>query len=665
MSKKAFHSASFLGRLRRDASGNTLAIVAAAIIPLSAMIGGSIDISRLYLTKTRLQQACDAGALAGRKDMSGITWTDANKTVAEQFFRLNFPEGRYGTGTSSIDFTASSAGAVTGAAVADVPMTLMSLFNMPTRTIHAECTADLQLPNTDVMFVLDTTLSMNDANPGDSQSRIVALREAVSSFYTQLQQVKPAGSHIRYGFVPYSGTVNVGMLLKRDWIVDSWTYDSREANGTTQSGGDGVEPDTTTSSSTKKIKGNTTSSTAPGLAEKCTGPTQSNDYSEGKWSDWSAWTPSDNALPRSHSRQRTRVGTTYSYKLNNGVCTITSTTYSSDYVEEQTETIKKNPNAGKPKGTTTNYNWSYKAISYPLTSLKGTGDGNELVSGGSFEAQVEDKHQMRPITWTESNACIEERKTRRTSEGEDTPRNDMDVDLVPDKDHSDTQWRPFLPGLVYGRNNTSFTATGSWKYTTDAPTNTATNYLTPFKSPDEYGACPSPARKLAEIDDASTLTTYLSTLKPKGFTYHDIGFLWGLRLMSRDGIFREENRAAEATGRVARHLIFMTDGDTDTRIGAYDAWGLSAIDRRRTPIGSIPTNIAQNAITEDRLRTLCTLAKNDKNITVWVIAFGTDLTTLLSDCASPGRAYQADNASQLTATFSQIASQIAQLRVTR
>ena len=108
----------------------------------------------------------------------------------------------------------------------------------------------------------------------------------------------------------------------------------------------------------------------------------------------------------------------------------------------------------------------------------------------------------------------------------------------------------------------------------------------------------------------------------------------------------------------------MTDGETDTRIGGYDAWGLSAVARRRTPSGSIPTNAQQNTLTEERLSELCTIAKNQKNITVWVIAFGTTLTTMLSDCASPNRAYQADNADELTETFSQIASQIAQLRLT-
>ena len=37
----------FLARLRRDRRGNTLAIMAAMIVPLAGMVGGGIDISRL------------------------------------------------------------------------------------------------------------------------------------------------------------------------------------------------------------------------------------------------------------------------------------------------------------------------------------------------------------------------------------------------------------------------------------------------------------------------------------------------------------------------------------------------------------------------------------------------------------------------------------------
>ena len=60
----------FLTRLARDVRGNTLAIVGAALVPLAGMIGSGVDMSRAYMAKTRLQSACDAAALAGRRVMT-------------------------------------------------------------------------------------------------------------------------------------------------------------------------------------------------------------------------------------------------------------------------------------------------------------------------------------------------------------------------------------------------------------------------------------------------------------------------------------------------------------------------------------------------------------------------------------------------------------------
>lgn len=655
--------AGLLTRLARDRAGNTLAITAAAIVPLIALIGGGVDISRIYLAKTRLQQACDAGALAGRKSMTGITWTTQNLGTANNFFHTNFPDGKFGAGNPTVTYSASNTGAVTGVANIVMPMTLMGVFNAGDKALTANCTADLQLPNTDVMFVLDTTLSMNDINPGDSVSRIVALRSSVQDFYTQLQQVKPAGAHIRYGFVPYSSTVNVGMLLKRDWIQDNPEYDSRVPNGEPVSKDNGQEAENISGTDTVTTSGRSYTGTKyQGSSEKCTAP--ANTLTD-TYTAWSAWSPSNTAVPRERSRTRTRNGTTYSAGLSNGVCWITPTIYD-NLVQNITDWVRPNPNAGKDKADSYIYNWFYQRVVYPVADLKGTGDGGATVSGGNLTVpRITNNFGTKIFPWNQTNACIEERRTRRTDEGSNIPRYDMDVDLVPNRADPDTQWKPYIPGIVYARAPSGPTATSGWSFTDDAPTATTSNYYTPSADTNQWGACPTYSRKMAEINDPTVINNYLGLLKPAGYTYHDIGMLWGLRLISPQGLFASEHQAAEVNGKIARHLIFMTDGDTDTRTGVYDAWGLSALARRRTPKGSIPTNAQQNTITEQRLGELCTVAKNDKNITVWVIAFGTSLTTMLSNCASPNRAYEAKNAAELTATFSQIASQIAQLRITR
>ena len=85
-----------LRNLLTDTKGNTLAIFAAALVPLVAMIGSGLDLSFAYMAKAKLQNACDAAVLAGRQSMNGNLWKDANEAEAHKFFDFNFPTGMMG-----------------------------------------------------------------------------------------------------------------------------------------------------------------------------------------------------------------------------------------------------------------------------------------------------------------------------------------------------------------------------------------------------------------------------------------------------------------------------------------------------------------------------------------------------------------------------------------
>ena len=117
------------------------------------------------------------------------------------------------------------------------PTTIMSAFGFGDFTIQVSCTAEINISNTDIMFVLDTTGSMLEVNPGDSQPRIDVLRDTVKSFHAQMESSKATGTRIRYGFLPYSTNVNVGHLLKDEWVVSEWTYQSRRMLGSGNTSG--------------------------------------------------------------------------------------------------------------------------------------------------------------------------------------------------------------------------------------------------------------------------------------------------------------------------------------------------------------------------------------------------------------------------------------------
>src|SRR3546814_13613961 len=115
----------FLTRLLHNEAGNTLAIVAAAIFPLAGMIGGGLDMSRLYLAKTRLQQACDAGALAGRKALGSGRWSrTTGDDAAKARFQANFPDAAYGASASTKSIHATG-GTITCNAPAVLPQTIL------------------------------------------------------------------------------------------------------------------------------------------------------------------------------------------------------------------------------------------------------------------------------------------------------------------------------------------------------------------------------------------------------------------------------------------------------------------------------------------------------------------------------------------------------------
>lgn len=668
-------SSSFLMRLFRDTRGNTLVLMAAALLPLLALTGGAVEVGRYYITKSQLQNACDAAVLAGRKSMTGVTWTTADETIARNFFNTNFPSGSLGSINSSIAFVTDSAGVVNGTATATSPATLMQLFGAGDKVLTATCRAELQLPNADVMFVLDTTLSMLETNPGDTQDRITGLRAAVQNFYTQLEAAKAAGTQVRYGFVPYSSTVNVGLLLKREWMADSWKYQSRQGNRVVEVGGTAQGPESSSTDNPAWVPA-ATNTTSYIQSENCTAPANTvvnnND-------SWSAWSPSSTALPRTRTQVQRKNGSTFAAtRMTSGTyigqCRIVETIYANSS-RTVTQTVVANPNAGQVGGATYQYYWDYLQRTINVSGLKGSLSSG-LMAGGTISVDnfktnttthmFETNSNISWGTGTSPKACIEERQTIR--EGEIGTAYDLDVDLVPNPAMPETLWGPAIPALVYARsvgnyypaNNAAITG---WSYADVL--NTQAGYITPSSFPTDFAACPTVAKKLSTIT-STALTTYLSSLVPAGRTYHDIGFLWGLRLISAQGLFASENQVASNGGSIARHIIFMTDGATETNIADYDAYGLAALDRRRKGDAStIPTDAQQDSIVESRLTQLCDVAKA-KGITVWVIAFGTDLTSLLSGCAtSTGHAFRADDTAELNEAFSNIASQIAQLRLTQ
>ncbi|MFM2372467.1 MAG: hypothetical protein RIS85_2189, partial [Pseudomonadota bacterium] len=170
--------------------------------------------------------------------------------------------------------------------------------------------------------------------------------------------------------------------------------------------------------------------------------------------------------------------------------------------------------------------------------------------------------------------------------------------------------------------------------------------------------CPARAQLLATMNQAA-FYSYADALNPEGATYHDIGMVWGARLLSPDGIWADNvTEAPDNGGEVSRHLIFMTDGEMSPSYSSLSAWGVEYHDRRVTDNGYSEDTARHNS----RFLALCEAVKA-KGIRVWVIAFAQAMTTPLQTCASSDSAFTAANASQLDDAFQSIAKQVGELRV--
>lgn len=616
-----------LQRLVRDRAGNTLALIAASIFPLLAMIGGGIDMGRTYLSQSRLQQACDAGVLAARKKLGSaipVSMPADVKTAGEKFFNINFAAGAYGTTNRAFTMTMQSDLAITGEATVDVPTTIMQIFGYSEVPVKIRCGARLNFTNTDVMMVLDTTGSMNDTNAGDSLPKIDILRSVVKSFYAKLEASRTASTRIRYGFLPYSTNVNVGGLLKSDWMVDEWTYQSRKSApfGAPQL----IWSDAYVSGTAESL---TSSYVATCPANTLQYTTISGGY---------------NADGTGSGREQID-GVYYSCSTDSEGRLVSYPTRYTAFVRDWQVTETKNA-------------WLYQPQKVDVTWTKGTGSAPLKIGAGSSIPADGTPDAVTPL-WSDFDGCIEERDTYEIDDYANvdlTKALDLDLDLVPDPSKPGTQWRPSLAGFIFDRG-IWWDGSGTWEQN---PVKNADTYLMPRWA--GLSVCPSPARYLEALS-STDLDSYMDSLVAEGSTYHDIGMIWGGRILSPNGIFAAEN--ADIGGvPTSRHMIFLTDGETAPYDLSYGTYGVEPLDQRRWNIDKPKGGLSLTQVVEKRFAVACEEVKK-RNITVWVVSFGVALNPVMQDCAGPGHAFEAKDAAALSDTFSKIAEQLGDLRISK
>ena len=265
--------------------------------------------------------------------------------------------------------------------------------------------------------------------------------------------------------------------------------------------------------------------------------------------------------------------------------------------------------------------WDFGLQTYSLAGFANNGPlGN--VNGNNDQANAR---------W---GGCVEERKTDSSITATDTrdaaPATaiDLDIDRIPDGTE-DTKFSPYIfdPRLTGD-------STGINSY------------------------CPAEATELTEMDE-TTMAGLLNKLVAKGSTYHDIGMIWGTRMISNGGIWGGNNPNTFNQIGVQRYIVYMTDGEISAPTESYSGYGIEDYDRR-TGATSDADNDGRHT---KRFLMVCNAAKA-KGISIWTIAFATGRVASLDKCASSvDQSSIAANSSDLIARFATIGKSIGSLRI--
>lgn len=630
----------FLCRLAHDRRGNVLMLASAIMFVLTALIGGAVDLSLVYRAQNRLQGACDAGVLAARR---AVTTNGLDATAIAQgksYFNVNYTDAQQGTKSTAFALTSSDNGiTVNGTASTTVPLRIMALFGRYTYNVSLTCGSTQSIGNSDIVFVLDTTGSMADSYNGTV--KITGLQNALKNFNTTIiNATAGTNARVRYGFVPYSSSVNVGRLLYNlnpSYLVSNYGIQTRVPQFETVNYG--VYNGRSVKTSEEVYSANSTpalySSSAYGSQSACLEALPA----------VTAW--ANNGSPFPSSGYVTTGNYSYYANISNQprrrtlyTCSRSGDSYYQYYYYANL-TFKTYSYTGFTTPATTSTaslfdHFDYMLVNMDVSTFKtfantttNTGsNGTSLVS--SWDGCIEERYTVSDPTFTYSSL------TDRISP---TTATDLDIDMAPTSDDA-TKWAPMWPDVAYYRGTSSSSS------------------ILSTSGSQAYSYCPAAARTLATMTQTD-FTNYVNSLTPAGSTYHDIGMLWGARLISATGIFASNVTEVPTNGgNVTRHIIYMTDGEPNANYSIQQAYGIEYHDRRITDNGYSNDDNRHIA----RFRALCDAIKG-RGVRIWVIGYSTSLSSDLSYCASPDSGFTANSASELNSAFQQIAKTASALRV--
>lgn len=197
----------------KNSAGNTAIVFAMAAVPIMLGAGAAVDMVRADNTRTVLQAAADAAAIAGAT--SGKTSDADLNLVVKDYLKANGAEDAL-TSVKKIKQTLDKSKRTFSVTIdGTLKTSFMFLAGVSELDIGAKAEVSVGGGGLEVVLALDNTESMN------YEGRLPALKTAAKSLVdTVLDGVSSTGSYVKVGIVPFSNYVNVGLSNRtKSWIT--------------------------------------------------------------------------------------------------------------------------------------------------------------------------------------------------------------------------------------------------------------------------------------------------------------------------------------------------------------------------------------------------------------------------------------------------------------
>ena len=191
--------------------GNVAMIFSLALIPVTLLSGGAVDLSQAMSARSRLAQALDAAALA--VGVNASLSNDDALGIANDFIAANYPGREIGSVQNVTVTIDDETDTVTVAGEARVTTTLLGLAGIEHITVHWESEVQRARQRLELVMVLDNTGSMGG-------SKIRSLRDSAELLTQILFEAADEAGDVHVGLVPFAATVNVGTQYERAWWLD-------------------------------------------------------------------------------------------------------------------------------------------------------------------------------------------------------------------------------------------------------------------------------------------------------------------------------------------------------------------------------------------------------------------------------------------------------------